>query len=288
MYKYYRIFIKNFAKIALPLHKLTRKNVPFVWGSDQQKAFDKLKEFFTSAPILRNPDGNKPFIVETNASNFTVSTILSQEFDGQLHPIAFISTSLTKSQLNYPIHDKELLAIKVAMEEWRHYLEGARHPFTIYTDHKNLTFSRKPELLFQRQIRWYEFLSRFDFNFVYRTGKKSGKPDILSRRSDNLFNCSRDVSCCVINCNSPDESIINYILKFLNNDDLFIKIKSFILNNSNVNPPIKFIDKCKINEEGFLLFNNLIFVSKFFALEFLKYIMTLLPHVISVYAKYLI
>ena len=77
-------------------------------------------------------------------------------------------------------------------------------------------------------------------------------------------------------------------MKFLNNDDLFIKIKSFILNNSNVNPPIKFIDKCKINEEGFLLFNNLIFVSKFFALEFLKYIMTLLPHVISVYAKYLI
>ena len=103
--------------------------------------------------------------------------ILSQEFDCQLYPITFISTSLTKSQLKYSIYDKELLAIKVALEEWRHYLEGARHPFTIYTDHKNLTFARKPELLSQQQIRWYELLSRFDFNLVYRFGKKSGKPE---------------------------------------------------------------------------------------------------------------
>jgi len=134
---YYRIFIKNFAKIARPLHKLTRKNVSFNWGPDQQKPFDKLKELFTSAPFLRNPDCNKPFVIETDASNFAVGAILSQEFDGQLHPIAYISSSLTKSEKNYPIYDKELLAIKVALEEWRHYLEGARHPFTIYTDLAN-------------------------------------------------------------------------------------------------------------------------------------------------------
>ena len=78
--------------------------------------------------------------METDASNFAVGAILSQEFDGQLHPIAFISISLTKSQLNYPIYDKELLAIKVALEEWHHYLEGARHPFTIYTEKKILLF----------------------------------------------------------------------------------------------------------------------------------------------------
>ena len=150
---YYRIFIKDFAKIANPLHKLTRKNVPFNWGPEQQKAFDKIKELFTFAPILRHSDSNKPFIVETYASNFAVGAILSQEFDGQLHPIAYISTSLTKSQKNYQIYDKELLAIKVALEEWRHYLEGARHQFIIYTDHKNLTFLRKLEMLSQRQIR---------------------------------------------------------------------------------------------------------------------------------------
>ena len=99
--------------ISLHLHKLTRKNVPFLWGSDQQKSFDKLKELFTSTPILRNPDSNKPFIVETDASNFAVGAILSKEFDGQLHPIAFISTSLTKSQLNYPFMIKNFLQLKL-------------------------------------------------------------------------------------------------------------------------------------------------------------------------------
>jgi len=144
---YYRLFIKDFAKIANPIHKLTRKNVQFIWGKEQQKAFDKLKQLFTSAPILRIHDSNKPFIVETDASNFAVGAVLSQEFDGKLHPIAFLSKSLTKCQRNYQIYDKELLAIKVALEEWRHYLEGARHQFIIYTDHKNLTFPRKPEML---------------------------------------------------------------------------------------------------------------------------------------------
>ena len=71
------------------MRKLTRKNVSFNWGPDQQKAFDKLKELFTSAPFLRNPDCNKPFVIETDASNFAVGAILSQEFDGQLHPIAY-------------------------------------------------------------------------------------------------------------------------------------------------------------------------------------------------------
>jgi len=140
LYNYYWIFIKDFIKIARPLHKLTSKNVPFLWGSEKQKSFDKLKELFTSAPILKNPDSNKPFIAEIDASNFAVVIILSQKFDGQLHPIAFISTSLTKFQLNYPIYDKELLAIKVALEEWHHYLKGARHPFTIYTEKKILLF----------------------------------------------------------------------------------------------------------------------------------------------------
>eukprot|EP00833_Pecoramyces_ruminatium_P010577 jgi/Orpsp1_1/1184609/evm.model.c7180000090259.1 len=241
-----------------------KKKCSFNWSPDQQKAFDKLKELFTSAPILRHPDSNKPFIVETDASNFAVGAILSQEFEGQLHPIAFISTSLTKSQRNYQIYDKELFAIKVALEEWRHYLEGARHQFIIYTDHKNLTFPRKPEMLSQRQIRWYEFLSRFDFKLIYRAGKKSGKPDLLSRRSDHLFaNNTRSISCCVINCiDSKKDSLINSILASLKDDDLFISISKFINDDKIDNVPIKNIDKVSFDKEGFLLFDNLIYVPK--------------------------
>ena len=82
-------------------------------------------------------------------------------------------------------------------------------------------------MLSQRQIRWYEFLSRFDFNLVYRAGRKSGKPDILSRRSDHLFNYSKNVSCCVINCLKINEdSLTNSILSALPNDDFFLNIKS--------------------------------------------------------------
>ena len=260
---YYRLFIKDFAKIANPIHKLTRKNVPFVWGKDQQKAFDKLKHLFTSAPILRNPDSNKPFIVETDASNFAVGAVLSQEFDGKLHPVAFLSKSLTKCQRNYQIYDKELLAIKLALEERRHYLEGARHQFIVYTDHKNLTFPRKPEMLSQRQIRWYEFLSRFDFKLIYRAGKKSGKPDLLSRRSDHLFANLRTVSkCCLKISNKSDNSLINSILISLNDDELFLKIRTYLNDNSSSSPPIKNINKAKIDDEGFLLIDNLIYVPK--------------------------
>ena len=252
---YYRIFIKDFAKIANPLHKLTRKNVPFEWKNEQQKAFDQLKHLFTSAPILRNPDSNKPFIVETDASNFAVGAILSQEFDGQLHPIAYLSKGLTKSQKNYQIYDKELLAIKEALAQWRHYLEGARHQFIVYTDHKNLTFPRKPEMLSQRQIRWYEFLSRFDFKLIYRSGKKSGKPDLLSRRSDHLFANLCKISCCHTDLtDSKNHSLINSILSSLKNDEFYNKIKSSITSNTYIN------NKYFIDDEGFLLFNNLIYV----------------------------
>ena len=258
---YYRLFIKDFAKIANPIHKLTRKNVPFDWGKDQQKAFDTLKHLFTSAPILKHPDSNKPFIVETDASNFAVGAILSQEFDGKLHPVAFLSKSLTKCQRNYQIYDKELLAIKEALEAWRHYLEGARHQFIVYTDHKNLTFPRKPEMLSQRQIHWYEFLSRFDFKLIYRSGKKSGKPDLLSRRSDHLFANLRTLSkYCLKISNKSDNSLINSILSSLSSDVLYCQIKSYLKDNHSSSPPINNIDDVKIDDEGFLLFNNLIYV----------------------------
>jgi len=119
-------------------------------------------------------------------------------------------------------------------------------------------------MLSQRQIRWYEFLSRFDFKLVYRAGKKSGKPDLLSRRSDHLFaNNSRSISCCVINCiDSKKDSLINSILASLKDDDLFIRISKFISDDKIDNAPIKNIDKVSFDKEGFLLFDNLIYVPK--------------------------
>jgi len=270
---YYRIFINNFAKIADPIHKLMRKNVIFYWGPEQQKAFDDLKKQFTSAPILRHADGNKPFIVETDASNFAVGAILSQEFDGKTHPIAFLSKSLSGAQRNYPIYDKELLAIITALKAWRHFLEGARHPFTIYTDHKNLTFPRKPEMLSQRHIRWNMFLSRFNFNIVFRAGRKSGKPDLLSRRSDLAenpeTNCNTNIddaenyfSCLNISplYDTDNSTFLDDILKELPNDELFKKISKYLTDKKGI-PPCRDINSFYFSSSsGFLWYKDLIYV----------------------------
>lgn len=106
--------------------------------------------------------------------------------DKKLHPCAFFSHQLTPTQRNYDIGNRELLAIKMALEEWRHWLEGARHPFLIWTDHKNLTYIQEAKRLNARQARWALFFNRFNFVVSYRPGSKNQKPDALSRQFEPL------------------------------------------------------------------------------------------------------
>jgi hypothetical protein len=138
---FYRRFIKGFSVIAQPLIALTRKDATFEWTTAAQKAFDLLKRAFTTAPVLLHPDPTKPFQVETDASDFAIGAILSQpDEDGVLHPVAYYSRKFTAPEINYPIYDKELLAIIAAFEEWRPYLAGAQHRVQVITDHKNLIY----------------------------------------------------------------------------------------------------------------------------------------------------
>ncbi|KAK3513361.1 hypothetical protein QTP70_012340 [Hemibagrus guttatus] len=101
---------------------------------------------------------------------------------GKLHPCAFYSRKLTAAEANYDVGSKELLAIKAALEEWHHWLEGARHPFQVLTDHCNLEYLRGAKRLNLRQARWALFFTRFRFMVTYRPGSKNGKADALSRR----------------------------------------------------------------------------------------------------------
>ena len=105
--------------------------------------------------------------------------------DGKWHPIAFLSKSLSPVERNYEIHDKEMLAIVRALEEWRHFLEGAEHQFEIWTDHKNLEYFMSTKKLNWRQARWSLLLARFNFLLHHRPGKTMGKSDALSQRSDH-------------------------------------------------------------------------------------------------------
>jgi hypothetical protein len=119
--------------------------------------------------------------------------VLSQKDDeGVLHPVAFFSKKHSLQEINYEIYDKELLAIIRAFEEWRPELEGATHDITVLCDHRNLQYFMTTKDLSRRQVRWSEFLSRFRFEITYRPGKLMGKPDALTRRSQDLPNGEED------------------------------------------------------------------------------------------------
>ncbi|KAK3569659.1 hypothetical protein QTP86_002643 [Hemibagrus guttatus] len=153
---FYRRFIRNYSSVAGPLTSLLRRQPKKLSWMDQAcTAFLQLKERFTTAPILRHPDPELPFVVEVDASCSGLGAVLSQWHGkpGKLHPCAFYSRKLTAAERNYDVGNRELLAIKVALEEWRHWLEGARHPFQVLTDH-----------------------------LTYRPGSKNGKADALSRQ----------------------------------------------------------------------------------------------------------
>jgi len=141
----------------------------------------------TTAPVLVSPQDSEPFRIEADSSDFASGAILSQRLPGEekWHPVAFYSKSLSPVERNYEIHDKEMLAIICALEEWRHFLERAQHPVEIWTDHKNLEYFITAKKLNRRQARWSLYLARFDFKLTYRPGRCIGKPDALSRRPDH-------------------------------------------------------------------------------------------------------
>lgn len=190
---FYRRFIKNFSRIVRPLVALTRKNHTWDWSIACQNSFKTLKTAFTTAPALSHFDPTKEIFVETDASDFVSSGVLSQKgADGVLHPVAFMSKKYDPAECNYEIYDKELLAIVRSFEGWRAELQGASHPITVLTDHRNLEYFMTTKQLSRRQVRWSEFLSQFDFVISYRPGKEGRKPDSLTRRSQDLPQDSSD------------------------------------------------------------------------------------------------
>jgi len=129
---YYKRFIKDFAKIARPLHEMTRKENKWSWGERQQKVFEELKERFMTEPVLVTPDLDKEMRVEADASDFATGEVLSMKCeDEKWRPVAYISKSLDKAKRNYKIHNKEMLAIIWCLEVWKHFLERAKNWFEI-------------------------------------------------------------------------------------------------------------------------------------------------------------
>ena len=138
---YYRRFVKNFAEVADPLVALTRKGVPFVWGSEQQRAFDAHKACWLSAPILGLPTEEDRFVLDTDASLFAIGGVMSQIQNKEVVVIAYASRSLRISQRLYCTTRREMLAAVVMCTHFRSYLRGSQ--FTLRTDHSSLRWLQK-------------------------------------------------------------------------------------------------------------------------------------------------
>ena len=149
-------------------------------GRTSTTSFEALKKSFTSVNLLHHYDPTKQLILETDTSDYAIAGILSHEIDKKLGPVAFFSHKMLPAKLNYPIHDKEMLAIVLAFKGWRHYFKGARETIRVYTDHRSLEYFMITKQLSQQQVRWSEFLADFDFNIIYRPGVQGTKPDALT------------------------------------------------------------------------------------------------------------
>ncbi|GJX11516.1 putative reverse transcriptase domain-containing protein [Tanacetum coccineum] len=162
--------------ISKPLTKLTQKNKKYEWGTEEDEAFQTLKQKLCSAPILALPEGTENFVVYCDASHKGYGAVLMQ----REKVIAYASRQLKKHEENYTTHDLELGAVVFALRLWRHYLYGTK--CTVYTDHKSLQYILDQKELNMRQRRWIELLSDYDCEIRYHPGKANVVADALSRK----------------------------------------------------------------------------------------------------------
>jgi hypothetical protein len=173
---------------------LTKKAEMWHWDDAQDKAFTKLKMQMCTAPVLIQPDFSHKFYLQIDTSRYGMGAVLSQKGGSNtltmtleqwkklvLHLITYYSATFTPTQRNYDIYDQELLAIMMALNHWRQYLEWTKVPFMIMTDHVNLQYWISPQNLIRWTARWHLDLQEYDYEILYIPGKENGPPDTLSQ-----------------------------------------------------------------------------------------------------------
>lgn len=177
---YYRQCIQDYARIAAPLVKLTKKNTRFQWGLEEKEAFDTLKELLVSSEVMAHPDTSEPYKLYTDACDYAVGAILVQmDSAGVERPVQYVSKQLSGSQLNWATIEKEAFAVIHALTKLRPYLYGAT--FTIYTDHKPLKALFLSEVKNTRIQRWATLIAEYGARIEYRKGAHNIRADMLSR-----------------------------------------------------------------------------------------------------------
>ncbi|KAG8369571.1 hypothetical protein BUALT_Bualt14G0027200 [Buddleja alternifolia] len=174
---YYRKFIKGYLKIVNPLTDLLKKDQKWEWTVKCQSAFDLLKQAVSWEPVLKFPEFDKPFEVQTDASDRAIGGVLVQD----KHPIAFESRKLKDAEMRYSTHEKEMTGVIHCLDAWKHYLLGTK--FTVVTDNVANTYFKTQKKLTPKQARWQEFLGEYDFDWAHRPGKHNDVADALTRKA---------------------------------------------------------------------------------------------------------
>ena len=180
---FYRRFVQNYARLALPLTELTKESVTFAWGPEQERAFAALKDALSSTPVLLIPDPAKPYTLNCDACDYAIGATLQQDHGNGLQPVAYRSRKLTDAERNYDTREKEFYALVDACSHWRHYLHGEL-PFSLLSDHDSLKYHKTMPNLTGRLARWVEKMAEFDYTIQHIPGVKNVVADALSRRAD--------------------------------------------------------------------------------------------------------
>jgi hypothetical protein len=181
--QYFRFWLPDRGRLLQPLTRLTRKDAKFQWGENEKQAFEAIKQQLSSKPILRHPDFDLPFTIFSDASKDGIGACLCQRVDDHApyYPVAFMGRATSPVEQRYSTTDLEALALTSAVSEWQHYLSGRQ--FTIYTDHKALTYIFQGSAkLSPKLARYAMFLSEFKFRIIHLKGTKNLIADALSRR----------------------------------------------------------------------------------------------------------
>ncbi|KAE9064523.1 hypothetical protein PF007_g29168 [Phytophthora fragariae] len=179
---YLHKYTKDYAGLIQTMSSLLKKDVTWNWRPEHQDAFDAVKKSLASAPVLMLPDTSRPFHVVCDASDFAIGCALMQfDAEGRERVVSYQSRQMKPAEKNYPVSDKELLAMRYALIKFRVYLLGEQ-TFAVYTNHASLRTAMKSPRLSQRMARWLSFFAEYNFVVHYKPGKNNILADALSRR----------------------------------------------------------------------------------------------------------
>ena len=176
---YYRRFVKNFASIASPLYQCLKKNAPWIWGEEQENAFQQMKSVLVSVPLLAHHEADGEMEMHTDASGYGLGAVLMQKVADEFHPIAYISRRLSPAESNYHSNELECLALVWALSKLRHYLNG--RPFRVKTDSNVVRWLCQKKEIKGKFARWIIEMQEFDFSIEHLKGIDNRVADALSR-----------------------------------------------------------------------------------------------------------